>query len=212
MGPAGPIRVIGKDGLRGTVEAESRHMVGQKGEVIVQLDDGQRVLAPGDVLQRRDDGTVYLPMSRVDLKAANLTEEDRIVVPLVEEQLHVNKQQVESGGVRVSTHVHEREEVVDEPLIQEDVEVERVSVNRPVDGPVPVRHEGDTMIIPLLEEVLVVEKRLILREELRVTRRRTEIRDVQRVTLRREEGSVERLPSGSAADENGADRASSASS
>jgi stress response protein YsnF len=61
-----------------------------------------------------------------------------------------------------------------------------------VDEPVPTRTEGETTIIPVMEEVLVVEKRLRLKEELHVTRRRTEHRDPQRVTLRSERVEVER--------------------
>ncbi|MCA1628121.1 MAG: YsnF/AvaK domain-containing protein, partial [Acidobacteria bacterium] len=61
--------------------------------------------------------------------------------------------------------VREREEIVDELLLKEAVEVERVIINREVDAPVPVRYEGETMIVPVLEEMLVVEKRLVLKEE-----------------------------------------------
>lgn len=212
MRPAGPVRVIGKDGLRGTVEAQSRHMVGQDGQIVLQLDDGQRVLVPGDVLERQDDGTFYLPLGRADLQPANHTvKPEHLVVPLIDEQLRIHKRKVDTGRVQVHKRVREREEVVDEPLMQEDVEVERVSVNQPVDGPVPVRYEGDTVIVPLLEEVLVVEKRLILREELHITRRRREIREVQRVTLRTEEGLVERLPPKEAAENTHASQADSAS-
>jgi uncharacterized protein (TIGR02271 family) len=84
------------------------------------------------------------------------------------------------------------EEVVDEPLLREEVEVERVSVNRVVEEPSGIRYEGDRTIIPLYEEVLVVEKRLMLTEELHVTKRQVETRDPQRVSLRREEAVVER--------------------
>ena len=56
-----------------------------------------------------------------------------------------------------------------------------------------VRSEGDTTIIPLYEEVLVVEKRLVLVEEIRITKRQTEKRELERVTLRREQATVERL-------------------
>jgi len=52
------------------------------------------------------------------------------------------------------------------------------------------RYEGDTMIIPILEEVLVVEKRLLLREEIRITRRQSVVRDPQEYILRREEATV----------------------
>jgi len=119
------------------------------------------------------------------------------VIPVMEERLDVHKRRVETdSGVRVSKTVEAREETVDLPLAKENVEVERVAVNRPVDGPLAVRHEGDTMIIPIVEEVLFVEKRLMLKEEIRVTRSRRQVREPQRVTLRSEHASVERIGQG----------------
>ena len=67
-----------------------------------------------------------------------------------------------------------------------------VPVNRVVDGPVVPRQEGDTLILSVLEEVLVVERRLVLKEEVRVVRTRVTEPATQRVTLRREEIVVER--------------------
>jgi stress response protein YsnF len=78
-------------------------------------------------------------------------------------------------------------------LIDEQVEVERVAVDRAVDSPVPVRHVGDTIIVPVLQEVLVVEKQLRLVEELHIRKKRSERRQPQTVTLRKEEATVERL-------------------
>jgi uncharacterized protein (TIGR02271 family) len=119
---------------------------------------------------------------------------EEAVVPVLEEALDVRTRRVETGGgVRVEKTVDEYEECVDEPLTKEEVEVERVAVGRPVDGPLSVRYEGDTMIVPILEEVLVVEKRLVLKEEIRITRRRRELHAPQRVTLRREHATVERI-------------------
>jgi uncharacterized protein (TIGR02271 family) len=83
--------------------------------------------------------------------------------------------------------------MVDEPLLREEVTVERAAINQIVNEPVPVRYEGDTMIVPVLEEILVVEKRLVLKEEIRITRQRVEQREPQRVTLRSEEVIVERV-------------------
>lgn len=123
-----------------------------------------------------------------------VTTEQKIIVPVVAEELVVAKRVRETGKVRVTTRVTERQEVVDEPLEQEDVLVERVPVNRVVEGPVEIRQEGDTMIVPILEEVLVIEKRLMLKEEVRITRRRAVTHTPQTVTLRREEVEVERLP------------------
>ena len=88
--------------------------------------------------------------------------------------------------------MHECEEVVDPPLLRDEVVVERVPIKRVVDGPISVRSEGDTMIVPVLEEVLVVETRLLVTEELRITTRRTETHRPVPVTVRREDVTVER--------------------
>ena len=122
------------------------------------------------------------------------TASEQTVIPVLDEQLDVHTRRVETdAGVRVTKTIDEREETVDVPLTKEDVEVERVAINRAVDAPLSVRHEGDTMIIPIVEEVLVVEKRLMLKEEIRVTRRRHEVREPQRVTLKSEHAEVERI-------------------
>jgi uncharacterized protein (TIGR02271 family) len=119
------------------------------------------------------------------------------VIPVVREELDVRKRRVETdSGVRVHKTVKERQAVVDEPLAKDEVRVERVKVDRTVDAPVEVRYEGDTMIIPVLEEVLVVQKRLVLKEEIHVTRRRSQTRAPQRVTLRSETAEIERIEGG----------------
>jgi uncharacterized protein (TIGR02271 family) len=119
---------------------------------------------------------------------------EETIIPVLKEELDVGTRRVElDSGVRIAKQVEQREELIDEPLTKEEVAVERITLNRPVDGPVAVRYEGDTMIVPVLEEVLVVEKRLVLKEEIRITRRKTEFRAPERVTLRREIAAVERI-------------------
>ncbi len=115
------------------------------------------------------------------------------VIPVVEELAVVHKRKKLTEGVRVRTVVKEAQEVIDEPLATEDIEVERAPLDRWVDAPVPVRHEGDVTIVTLVEEVVVVEKRLRATEEIRITKRRSVRHEPQRVTLRREEAVVERL-------------------
>jgi hypothetical protein len=70
-----------------------------------------------------------------------------------------------------------------DPLFTENVHVENVAVNRIVDGPVQVRQEGDVTIIPVIEEVITIQKRLLLKEEIRITRSRTEVREPRRLVL-----------------------------
>lgn len=117
------------------------------------------------------------------------------VIPVMEETLSVRKRQTEVGKMRITKRVHEEDVFVDQAVWQERIHVERVAVDRFVDGPIPIRQEGDTMIIPVLEEVLVVEKRLLLKEEIHVTTQRQEVHNPQEITLRREEATVERFPS-----------------
>jgi uncharacterized protein (TIGR02271 family) len=128
-------------------------------------------------------------------------EQDREVIPLVEERAVVLKRKKLTGGLRVRTVVRESEEVIDQPLTTDEIEVERVPVDRWVEAPVPVRQEGETTIITLLEEVVVVEKRLRATEEVRITRRRTTRQAAQHVTLRREEAVVERLDAAGSGDD-----------
>ncbi|GAA4451015.1 hypothetical protein GCM10023189_12500 [Nibrella saemangeumensis] len=121
------------------------------------------------------------------------TDQSRII-PVIEEQIHIGKDVVETGRVVISKRVREEEQTVDIPLVSEEMNVERVAVNQYVDTPPAVRYEGETMIIPVLKEVLVVEKRLVLVEELHVTKRQVETTETQRVTLRKEEVTVDRIP------------------
>jgi stress response protein YsnF len=64
-----------------------------------------------------------------------------------------------------------------------------------VDQPPALREEGDVLIVPVLEEVVVVEKRLVLKEELRIRRRaKSTLRELP-VVLRKQRAVVDRLPS-----------------
>lgn len=117
---------------------------------------------------------------------------ESVVIPVIDEQIHIDKRTVETGQVRIVKTVQESEETIDVSLEQEAFDVERVPVNQPVATAPAVRYEGDTIIYPVLQEVVVVEKRLMLVEEVRVTKRRTTTTDQQRVVLRRETVTVER--------------------
>jgi len=100
-----------------------------------------------------------------------------------------------TGGVRVQKLVREHQEVVEEPVLRESVEVERIVKNELIeDGtPIETRHEGDTIIVPVVEEVIVLQKRLMLKEEIRITKSSQRTITAQPVTLRREEVIVEPL-------------------
>lgn len=119
-------------------------------------------------------------------------------VPVIEERLIVDKRVEDAGGVRLRKTVHEEPQTVQEDLYAEEVRVERRAVGTLVTGTDrPAAHqEGEVWVIPVLAEVLVTEKRLMLVEEIRVTRVASSRSHVETVVLRREEVSVERLEPG----------------
>jgi uncharacterized protein (TIGR02271 family) len=114
------------------------------------------------------------------------------VVELAQEQLEIGKREVERARVVARTRVEEREEVVEIELQQDEVTVERIPRDVPVETKPAVREEDGVLIVPIIEEQLVVTTRLILKEELRITRRtRTEVVR-QPVRLRSEQVDIER--------------------
>ena len=122
-------------------------------------------------------------------------ENRELVIPIVEEEIVTGARPVKTGSVRVDKRVEKHVRKIDMPLLHEEVEVKRVPVNRVVTVAPQVRTEGDTTIVPIVEEELVVTKRLLLKEELHLTRRRTRNRYVRDVELQRETAEVRRLDS-----------------
>lgn len=113
-------------------------------------------------------------------------------IPVVEEQLMVQKHLRQTGTVWVNLATHEEQVPVEADLEAEEVVVRRVPVDRFVTGPVPDRQDGDTLVVSVLEEVLVVEKRLKVVEEIHISRRR-HTRHLRRMaSRRRQQVGVER--------------------
>lgn len=110
-------------------------------------------------------------------------------IPVVEEVASLSKRTVVTGTTTVDKQVQVHEQVISDTLRREGASVERVAKGTPVDRdhPPQTRIEDGVTIIPVFEEVLVVEKRLVLKEELHI---RPFVEDVpfqQTVSLRRED-------------------------
>lgn len=130
-----------------------------------------------------------------------MTENKTETIPLVQEELTVGKKRVEAGRVRIRTVIDERLARVGEDLEQEEVSIERVAVNREVTQAPEVREENGVLIVPVLEEVLVVEKRLVVKEELHIRKKHKRERFEEAVRVRDMRAVVERLPPSSPASE-----------
>ncbi|MFL6676063.1 MAG: DUF2382 domain-containing protein [Massilia sp.] len=121
---------------------------------------------------------------------------DKVTLPVFEEQLAVGSREVDTGrGVRIHKTVTEHPATIDERLLRDEVVVRHVTVDRMVEaGQAPTtRYEGDTLVVPVLEEVVVVERRLRLKEELHITKVRHEQRHLDTVMLKSEHIDVERF-------------------
>jgi len=117
----------------------------------------------------------------------------KIVVPVIEEQVVISKEIVETGKVLIKKRVKEEEAFINIPLIQEGYQVERRPGKKELLTHHPsIRHEGDKMIIPVVREVLVVEKRYEVTEEVHVIKTKTEVPNMQQITLLKEEVQIER--------------------
>jgi uncharacterized protein (TIGR02271 family) len=110
------------------------------------------------------------------------------------EEVAFDRERVETGRVRVRVVTREHDETVEVPLTKETVDVERVPIGREIDAAPAPRQEGDTLVVPVVEEVIITQRKLVLKEELRLRRVRHTEQYRETVTLHRHEAIVERLP------------------
>jgi uncharacterized protein (TIGR02271 family) len=117
-------------------------------------------------------------------------------IPVVEEELRVGKRQVESGGVRVNTHIVEEpvEETVN--LHEEHVEVQRRPVNRAATAADFDTFEEGTMEFTESREEAVVEKQAHVAEEVVIRKDQRDRQQTVRDTVRHTEVEVDRVGSG----------------
>jgi uncharacterized protein (TIGR02271 family) len=114
-------------------------------------------------------------------------------IPLVEERVTIDKRVVETGRVRIRSVVDEKLVRVSEELERDDVVIERIAINREVTEPPRSREEDGVLIVPILEEVVVLEKRLVLKEELHIHRNRKREQIDAAVRLKTMRAEVERV-------------------
>lgn len=188
--------VLASDGPVGTVERViTEEKTGRLIALIVRTDADERIEIPASLVEvetSRDE--VRLLASRASMSGGMtaLTEVgDRLLLPVHEEVLIPVAEPIELGEVRIHKRVETVPSEVIADLQRDDIHIERVPVDRQIDAVPAPRNEGDTIIIPVIEEVLVTEKRLVLREEIRVTRRRVTEQVPVKGTVRREIVEIE---------------------
>jgi len=163
---------------------------------------GERwALVPLALLSPCEEGGYCLAASFADFEqnpedspAAKQAQEP-LVIPIKKERARARKRTMETGRVRVRKVVSEHEEEVDVPLVQDEIEIERVPIHRQVDQPPPIRSEGETLIIPVVKEILVIQKQLMIEEEWHIRKKTKTRHETKSVVLREEDLIVERIDS-----------------
>jgi stress response protein YsnF len=111
-------------------------------------------------------------------------------IPLHVEEISVSRCEIKKANVQVALVTGTREQAIDEELTHVRVEIERVPIGRTVEVAPPIRQQGDVTIIPVVEEIVVVERQLVLKEEVRVRRVSTKEQYHETVVLRQQEAVV----------------------
>jgi uncharacterized protein (TIGR02271 family) len=187
--------ILDSEDVRGLVDNEAV----QRGDptLWITLENGDRLLIPASLLTNNERPPFRIGQRWDDLvashKAPTVTQEavGDAVLPF-EENNQVEQHGTGSSPVRVRKITQEEDTLVQTAVIRQEMDVERVPKNEPLDEMPTVRYEGDTLVIPVVEEVVVVEKRLVLKEEIRVNRHQLETPWEQVVPVHKESVVIER--------------------
>jgi stress response protein YsnF len=120
---------------------------------------------------------------------------EKKTIPLAEETVQFEVRDIETGRVRVTTCTELVDEMIEADLVSEAAEVTRVPIGQVVQAIPPVRNENGVTIVPVLEEVVVVEKQLLLKEELHIRISEQTSHVSVPIQLRKQHAKLERQPS-----------------
>jgi len=198
--PAVGALIHDKQGVHATIkEIQKREEGGPM--MVVLTEEGSEWLLPMELVDQKE-GNFCVGIAFADLRTGAKSEENPSFssstpahsIPVWEEVINVEKKRVDTGkGVRIGKKVKERQENVAVTLFQDEIKVERVPINKILasdEVPLP-RQEGDTYIVPVFKEVLVIEKKLCLQEEVHITTNKKQVESSQPVSLRSEEISIQ---------------------
>lgn len=164
--------------------------------VTVRLDSGLRLSLAPDLVERGPDGGLVARVAFSDVAEGAAPGErafDGETFQEIQERLSISRVLHEVDRARISVRTGTTQETITEPAWREAVEVRRVPVNEVVDHVEEVRHDGNETVVPVYEEIVVVERRLVLRERLHLTLHREETNVPQQVVLRHQFVEVERV-------------------
>ena len=115
-----------------------------------------------------------------------------VTLKLAEEQIELTKQKVVDGRVRVTRSTTEHDEVINTLLNKEKVEVEHVAKAQHVEPMPEIREENGVLIVPVVEEEIVVVRKLVLKEEIHIRKVQETVPFQEVVTRRKQQVNIEK--------------------
>src|SRR5215207_9963770 len=194
------------DRLRRMVVSHPRSLVvtapslGHEDEVTPEFEQRVRVHYGLEAEDRAGSGALYTSAAEpTEVRSADPApdmsghEEDDVRVRRSEEEIRVETREREAGEMRVRKRVRTERERLTVPKKRVEVTVERVPVEGAATGEeastAPEIGEEE-IVVPVVEEEIVVEKRPVVKEEIRIRKQVVEDVEVVEEDGRREEGEI----------------------
>ncbi len=165
--------VFDANGQIGRVLTTARFL-DDRAEKTVLLDNGQELKVPAGALEVRKDGSFFLRDS------ANFLPSPQAHPAEPEIQTAAPAPVASNGNAPIPwPEPAVKPQIPAEALFKSGYDIQTVNVDKLLDGPAQERQEGDTLILPVVEEVWVMEKKLYLRQEIRITKRQSAVGQAQ---------------------------------
>lgn len=118
------------------------------------------------------------------------TSEEDLVIPLREEELTASVRETEAGAARIHKRVVTEDRVLEVPVTEEQIRVERRVVDRPAETGAADAFEEIVIEVPLTQEEVELRKQARVAEEVVVHKEAVQRTEQVRGTVRREELDV----------------------
>jgi uncharacterized protein (TIGR02271 family) len=199
-----PVEVISVDDrLRRMAVSHPRSLVetapslGHEDEVTPEFERRVRIHYGLDAEERTRSGALYTGAAEpTEVGSADLApdmsgrEEDDVRVRRSEEEIRVETREREAGEMRVRKRVRTERERLTVPKKHVEVSVERVPVEGDEPATAPQIGEEE-IVVPVVEEEVVVEKQPVVKEEIRIRKQVVEEVEVVEEDVRREEVEID---------------------
>jgi uncharacterized protein (TIGR02271 family) len=128
---------------------------------------------------------------RAEMAGYEVAAEDELRIPVMEEELTATVREQEAGAVRIEKRIIEEDRVLEVPVTDEQIRVERRIVDRPVGADETQAFEEIVIDVPVRSETVDVQKQARVAEEVVVSKEAVERTEQVTDTVRREEVFVD---------------------